>query len=237
MLDAEPLEQAPSLFQRLIEKGSAVEVQQVEDHQDHRHLAAQLGRDLLSPEPALELEETQHVSIPVGEDLAVEEDGMPESWRALSQLGERASRLFQVAREQLDPTIVTMELAADAVVLLLGPHLVRAHALESFGGGLDRAREHETDGLEQRHRARLQPAVLDSYSRLADVSRDEVDALHLGDGYAERLGDGGLNEALAQADAHLARDDLDHEPRRFRMKTAQELLERRGLGRPAGCAA
>src|SRR5713101_8319014 len=180
MLDAEPFEQAASLLQRLIEKGSAVEVQQVEDHQDHGHLAAQLGRDLLSPEPALELEETQHVSIPMGEDLAVEEDGMPQSLRALSQLGERARRLFQVAREQLDPTIVTMELAADAVVLLLGPHLVRAHALESFGGGLD--------------------------------------------------------QALAQADAHLARDDLDHEARGLRMKAAHYLFERRGLGRPAGGA-
>ncbi len=227
MLDAEPLEQAPSLFQRLIQKGSAVEVQQVEDHQDHGHLAAQLGRDLLSPQPALELEETQHVTISMSQDLAVEKDGMAETGRALGQLGERTRRLFQVAREELDSTIGMMELATDAVVFLLGPHLVRAHALESFGGGLDRAREHETDGLEQRHRARLQPAVLDSYSRLADVSRDEVDALHLGDGYAERLGDGGLNEALAQADAHLARDDLDHEARRFRMKAAQQVFERR----------
>src|SRR6266849_5919908 len=181
MLDAEPLEQAPSLFQRLIQKGSAVEVQQVEDHQDHGHLAAQLVRDLLSPQPALELEETQHVTISMSQDLAVEKDGMAETWRALGQLGERTRRLFQVAREELDSTIGMMELATDAVVFLLGPHLVRAHALEC-------------------------------------------------------LGDGGLNEALAQADAHLARDDLDHEARRLRMKTAQELLERRGLGRPAGCA-
>src|SRR5260370_4851187 len=129
-----------------------------------------------------------------------------------------------------------MQLATDAGICLRSPHLVRAQALESCGGGLDGAREHETDGLEQRHRARFQPAVLDSYSRLADVSRDEVDALHLGDGYAERLGDGRLNEALAQADAHLARDDLDHEACGLRMKAPQQVFEWRCLGRPAGCA-
>src|SRR6266436_4437717 len=100
MLDAEPLEQAPSLFQRLIQKGSAVEVQQVEDHQDHWHVAAQLGRDLLSPQPALELKETQHVTISMSQDLAVEKDGMAEG----------ALRLFQVAREELDSTIGMMEL-------------------------------------------------------------------------------------------------------------------------------
>src|SRR5260370_4880835 len=188
MLDAEPLEQAPSLFQRLIQKGSAVEVQEVEDHEDHGHLAAQFGRDLLSPQPALELEETQHMTISMSQDLAVGEDGMAETWRALGQLGERTCRLFQVAREELDSTIGMMELATDPVVFLLGPHLVRAHALESFGGGLDRAREHETDGLEQRHRARFQPAVLDPYSRLAHLSRVAIDALHLGHGDAHPLG-------------------------------------------------
>src|SRR5713226_1284405 len=112
MLDAEPFEQAASLLQRLIEKGSAVEVQQVEDHQDDGHLAAQLSRDLLSAEPALELEETQHVSISMGEDLAVEEDCVTETRGALGQLWERARGLFQVAREELDSTIGVMELAA-----------------------------------------------------------------------------------------------------------------------------
>src|SRR5260370_42094768 len=98
---------------------------------------------------------------------------MTAEWRAFGQLGERARRLFQVAREELDSTIGMMELATGAVVLLLGPHLVRAHALEAFGGGLDPAREHETDRLEQRHRARRQPAGVDTHSRLADVSRAE----------------------------------------------------------------
>src|SRR5260370_7553041 len=98
MLDAEPLEQAPSLFQRLIQKGSAVEVQQVEDHQDHGHFAAQFGRDLLSPQPALELEETQHVTSPMSHDLAVEKAGMADTRRALAHLGERTLLPFQSPR-------------------------------------------------------------------------------------------------------------------------------------------
>ena len=123
-----------------------------------------------------------------------------------------------------------MKLAADAVVLLLGPDLVRAHSFECFCRSLDRAREHEANGLEQGHRARLELAVLDLHRSLADISGDEVDAFHLRHRHAECLGDGGFYETFAQADAHLAGDHLDDEPGGLRMKAAQQVLERRGFG-------
>src|SRR5437867_2961401 len=96
--------------------------------------------------------------------LAVEEHVVTDGAGRLDQLGERAGRLLQVAREELDPIGLAVELAAHAVVLLLRPHGVRAHAREGFVGRLDRAREHEPDGLKQRDRARLE-AVLDVLQR------------------------------------------------------------------------
>src|SRR5260370_40766169 len=129
-----------------------------------------------------------------------------------------------------------VKLAADAVVLLLRPHLLCAHPLEGLGGRFYRARQHEANGLEHGHLARLHEAALDAHRGLADVAGDEVDTLDLRHRLPERLGDGGLHETFAQADAHLAGDDLDHESGGFRVETAQEPLERRRLGRTARSA-
>src|SRR5712691_4732775 len=236
MLDTESLEQAAALFERFVEERSSVEVEQVEDHEHHGHLTAEVGRDLLASEPVLELEEPQDPSVSMGEDFAVEEDRMTEPGRTLGQLREGSGRLLQVAREKLNAPVRMVKLAADAVVLLLRPYLLRGHALEGLGGRLDRAGEHEPDGLEQRHRARLDDAALDPDRGLADVSGDEVDTLDLRHRLPKRLGDSGLHQAFAEADAHFAGDDLDHESRGLRVEPAQQLLERRRLGGPAGGA-
>src|SRR3954469_10483990 len=122
-----------------------------------------------------------------------------------------------------------MELAAHAVVLLLGPDRAGAHALENFARRLDRAREHEPHGLKQGNGAGLELPALASDRGLADVASDQVDALDLGHGYAERLRDSGLHEALAQSDAHLTAEDLDEEPRGFRIEAAKQRLQWLGL--------
>src|SRR5260370_36611861 len=199
MLDAKSLEQAPALLQRFVEKGAAVEVEQVEDHEHDRHVAAKLGRDLLASEPVLELEEPQDLALALGEDLAVEEGRMTERDCVLGQLRESTGRLLQVAREKLHAPVCVVKLAANAVVLLLSPYLVGAHTGETFGGRLDRARQHETNGLEQGHLARLDDAVLDADRGLTDVSRDEVHALDPSHRLPERLGDGGLHQTFAPA--------------------------------------
>ena len=161
----------------------------------------------------------------MGEDLAVEQHVMSDRRRVLCQLRERTRRLFEVAREQLHSQCLAMELTAHAVVLLLGPDRARAHALEGLASRLDRAREHEPHGLEQRDRAGLEVAALASDRCFADVASDQVDALDLGNGYAERLRDRGLHEALAQADPHLTAEDLDEEPRRLGIEAAKQRLE------------
>src|SRR5260370_32327490 len=71
-LDAESLEQAPALIQRFVEQGASVQVEQVEDHEHDRHLAAKLGRHLLASKTVLELEEPQDPSISMSQNLAVE---------------------------------------------------------------------------------------------------------------------------------------------------------------------
>ncbi len=172
----------------------------------------------------------------MGQDLAVEEDRVTEPGCVLGQLRECAGRLLEVAREKLHAPIRMVKLAADAVVLLLRPHRLRAHAFKALGGRLDWAREHEPDGLEQSHLARLDEAALDPHSGLADVPGDEVDTLDLGHRLRERFCDGGFHQAFTEADAHLAGDDLDHESSRQGVQPAQQLLERRRFGGPASGA-
>src|SRR3989440_2447435 len=122
-----------------------------------------------------------------------------------------------------------MHLAADAVVLLFGPNLVRAHAFEYLVWSFDRAREHESNRLKQGDGARLEFAALAPHGSLADVAGDQVEPLDLRDRYAESLGDRRLHQALAQADAHLAGDDLDEEARRFGVHPPQHRFERHRL--------
>src|SRR5665213_83449 len=230
VLDPKALEEAAARFQRLVEQRAAVEVKEVEDHEHDRHLLPQLACDLLATQPALELEEPQHAAVPVREHLAVKQDGVSETQSALRQLRECASGLFQVAREELDPTTGVVELAAHAVVLLLGPDLVRAHPLEGLACGLHRACEHEANRLKESDCRRVELSALAANRRLSDVTRDEVNALDLGHRQSEGFCDRGFDEALAESNAHLAGDDLDHEAGALRVQPPQELLEGRRLG-------
>src|SRR6266700_5069557 len=90
MLQAQPFEKTAALVERLIEYRPAVEIEQIEDDQHHRHLAPHLVRDDLAAEASLEVEEPQHASITMGKHLAVEEDGVAYARRALGQLRKRA---------------------------------------------------------------------------------------------------------------------------------------------------
>ena len=181
----------------------------------------------------LQLEKAQDLAVAMGEHLAVKEHLMIEPERGFGQLGKGGGGFFEVSREQLDAITGVMQLAADAVVFLFCPHLGCAHALERLLGSLDRACEHEADRLEQRHGRGLELPVAAADGGLADIAGDQMNPLHLRDRHFEGFGDGSLDEALAEADPHLTRDDLDHEPSGFRVDAIQQLLERSGLGAAA----
>ncbi len=120
-----------------------------------------------------------------------------------------------------------MKLAANPVVFLLRPDARRAHALESLRGSFHRAREHEAHGLKQGDRGGVELLVLAADRGFADVAGDQMDALDLRDGDLERLGDRRFDQAFAEADAHLAGNDLDEEAGRFRLQAAQDPFQRR----------
>src|SRR5712691_5980846 len=121
VLEAEAFEQLAPGGQGLVEQRAAVEPEQVEDHEHDRHLAPELVVDLLAAEAMLQLEEAQHAAVSMREHLAVEEHIMADARRGLHQLRERARRLLQVTGEKLDTRALAVQLAAHAVVLLLGP--------------------------------------------------------------------------------------------------------------------
>ncbi len=184
--DAELLEQAAPRLQWLVEQRAPIEVEQVEDHEHHRNFASELIRHPLATQAVLQLEESQHLAIAVREHLAIEQDSVTVTWRRFSQLGKGARGFFQVPREELDAAVVVVKLAANTVVLLLGPHLLRTHPGESFACRLDRACEHEANRLEQRDCRRFELTSLASDRGLSDVTGDEMDLLDLGYRQVER---------------------------------------------------
>ena len=119
-----------------------------------------------------------------------------------------------------------MQLAPHAVVFLLRPYSAGPHASESFVRRLHGACEHEPDGLKRGDAADLDLAALQAHRGLANVPGDQVHPLDLRDRDTERLGDRRLDQPLAQADAHLARDDLDEKPRLLGIEALKKCFER-----------
>src|SRR5207248_9339049 len=189
MLEPEALEDFAPRGQRLVEQRAAIQPQQVEDDENDRHVAPQFAVDLLAAEPALQLEESKHLSVAMREHLAVEKNVVADPWGRLDRLRKGRRRLFQVTREQLDAWALPVQLAPHAVVFLLRPYSAGPHASESLVRGLDRACEHEPDGLKRGDAADLDLAALQAHRGLATVPGDPAHALDLRDGDAESLSD------------------------------------------------
>ena len=125
-----------------------------------------------------------------------------------------------------------MQLAADAVVLVLDPDR-RAEAGHDLRRVLGRAGEHELERVEQRERGVLQPVVPGERGGPPDVAVEHPGPLHHVERTVERLGDRGLQETLAATDAELAGEDL-HEVLGGEWRRPREQLgEQRGLRRRA----
>ena len=72
-------------------------MKEVEDYEYHGDLPPKLVRHLLAAQAVLQLEEPEHLSVPMREHLAVEEHRVTQPRSALNQLGKRARRLLEVA--------------------------------------------------------------------------------------------------------------------------------------------
>ena len=79
-------------------------------------------------------------------------------------------------------------------------------------GVLGRRREHELERMEQRELGVVQAAVAGQLGEAADVAGQHAGPLHGVERAIEGLGDGRLDQPLAQADAQLAAEDLDDRP-------------------------
>ena len=214
-------------------------MQQVEGHEDQRHLGAQPVRDHLPTQPPLEVEEGQHAVATPGQHLAVEHQLVPYPGGPLGDLREGRGGLLQVAAEELaSPGSVSMQLAAHAVVFLLGPGGLGRHPLKRQLRRLHRRGQHEADGLEERDPAiHVQPSGSTAKRGLADVAGQHVHALHGGERHLEGAADGGLDEPLLEADAELQAEHLDDVAGRRRLEAGQQPDEPLLLGcGPAGAS-
>ena len=148
----------------------------------------------------------------------------------LDDLGELSADVVEIAAVEPDVVLLLVELGADPVVLVLHPDL-RAEAPKDLGGVLRGRGEHELDRMEDRE-ARLTESILAGQrGKLPDVAGEHAGPLNLVEGSVVGAGDGGLDEALAEADPKLAGEDLDDVLGGERVGADEQLAEDRALGR------
>ena len=83
---------------------------------------------------------------------------------------------------------------------------------DDLGGVLGRRGEHELERVEQRQLGVAELVVAGQLGQPADVAGQHAGPLDVVERAVERLGDRGLDEALAQPDAQLAAEHLDDAP-------------------------
>ena len=235
----------PERFERLAarsqggleEIGTGV-VEQVERDEHDRDLGQQLLRRPHPTEPGLEGSEVEDRSLAPRDELAVDDEGGGVAQRLgrADDLGKRAGDVVQVAAEELDRAVtVDMELAADAVVLVLDPRLV-AHPSHDLGRVRHRRREHEANRPTEVERGLGEPAVPCQHRGLPDLAGEHVGAAHRVQLRVEGGGHGLLEQALSQTDARLPRRHAAQEASLVRARAGEQAGERRdtSVGR-AGC--
>ena len=205
------VENLGALRERLVEREFTAGVNHVEDDIRDRHLCDQLLADLLASQPLLDFRERHGVTavlvVTPGDDLAVENYLVRELAQRRDQFGKRRSYFVEGAREQPHLPAAAMRLGANAVVLVLDQGVLEI--LECLVGVGRRAGQHEADGMKQPHARFVEAMVSRQLQRAADVAQQHVGALHLRERLVIGLGDRFLDQALFQANAQLASDDLE----------------------------
>ena len=161
----------------------------------------------------------------MAEDLAIDQQVMRQAGRRLRDLREGESRFAQVSGVERDPCGVAVELAADSVVLLLGPGRP-AHPHHGLLAGRHGAGEHELDGIEERDLGQVQLHGPGPDGSLAEVTGEHVNPSHLGWGGFERLRDGLFDEAFPEADAKVRSEDVHNKSSYSRIEPGKEPGER-----------
>ena len=206
----------------------------IEGDVDHRNLGLHRGRGPLAAESGLQRQEGQDVAVGVGQDLAVQDAVPVQRPGRLDDLRELVADVVQVAAVEPDVGPAPVELGADAVVLVLHPDRW-PQAGDDRGSVLGRRGEHELDWVQEAEARFVQALFPGEDGGLARVAGQHQGHAHNRLRVVERFGDGRLQEPLAQADAQLPGQDLDHVLGRERVAALQRAREDGALGGRPGC--
>ena len=165
-------------------------------------------------------------------DLPVQDAVPGLSGGRRKHLRELVADVIEVAAVEPDLAAQLVQLGADAVVLVLDPDRCR-HPRQRLRLVRDRRREHARERVEQGQRRGAQLVVAGQDRGPADVAGEHAGPLDGREVALECLGDARLQVALAEADAQLAAEHLDHGPRGLRVATLQQRPRRCRLGRRA----
>jgi len=149
------------------------------------------------------------VAVRVGQNLAVQDAVPGQIASGLHQFRKLLADVVEVAAVQADLRTTAVELGSNAVVLVLDPNR-RPQARDDLGRVLDRRGQHELDRVQETEAGRVQAVLLGENGRLADVTGEHPRQLDRGLRSLEGLGDSRLEQPLAQPDAQLSGEYLDH---------------------------
>jgi hypothetical protein len=182
----------------------------------------------------LEAEEGESPASLHRENLAVEDIPPGNGREGGHDFGELRGELAPIPREEPHVLGRLVELAPDAVVLVLDPER-RAQAPDRVRRVRGRLGEHGVDGREVREPGGLEASPASFERDRAEVGSVPVRGAHRRDRLAGRVGDGVLQRLLLDADPCLAEHRFDERADRAPVHPAKGFPEQRGLGPGASC--
>ncbi len=209
------------------------ECQGIEGDVDDGRLLLQLTARVLAAQPRLELNERQRHAVAEGEQLAVEDAVPGKAMGGRDYLRIALADLVEVAAEDTHLAALLVQLGANAVVLVLDPDRC-AEPAQDFRLVGNRVGEHRLQRPEHRQLGSAKALVACQLGGVTQVAGQHAGHLDVGQLGIERGRYGRLEMALAESDAHVAREDLDHRARHGRVAARQQRGQRSRLrGGPA----
>ena len=227
--EGERLERGAPGPERLVEEPLVFVGQAVEGDEGHGVRRHDVRGGLEPAQTLLEAEEGERPAVLHRENLAVEDVPPGRGRERGHDLGKLGGQLAPVPRVEPDVLVDLVELAPDAVVLVLDPER-RAEAPDRVRRVRGRLGEHGVDGREVGEPRGLEASPARLERDRPEIGPVAVRGAHGLDRLAGRVGDGVLQRLLLHADPGLAEHRLDERADRARVHPPERLHEELGLG-------
>ena len=205
----EGTQELAAVVEGFLQQAGAVELKDVENNAGDGDFIFKKEVGLQAAKALLERMKRQGASVAPCQNLGIENDLAAQGRHRPGNLGKGACDQLEVAGENLCALCVCVDLSPYAVELRLDPEHGGIGKAGLNGGGIRFGRgQHALYRLKEPHRPLVQAAFTRHECHQSQVRAEHVRLAHLGGISLVGLGDAFLQQALLEADAQVAGEDL-----------------------------